>query len=447
MKENDIARFVEMYNRYYDQVSEELRNGHKDSHWMWFIFPQLKGLGRSDMAVYYAIRDLNEAKEFLASASGEKMQNLLKILLMLKTNDPESVFGYIDAIKLASSMTLFAEADPENPIYRQILEKFYAGKADEKTLNILNRIGPSKIGNFPPFQEEFATPAVHSSNNTMQKNEKERFNRFKGMFWGLVVGDCLGSPIQFMGKDNHPYITEMIPCRHFNTPAGYWTDDSSMAFCVADSIVNLKRYDLDDIANNFVRWYNKGFWSSLDYAFDVGGATGSAMYRIAHGHLQNGKEDSQGNGSIMRFAPSYIWNYGNSDHKILYEVSDLTHNSSKVRETVDLMAHICDEHLLGNRTSIKSLYNTREEVNNSGWAVSTLQAALWAFETTSSFEEGMIAAVNLGGDADSIGAVFGQIAGAFYGFDAIPERWLSAVKDRENVNSLIEALIRQKEVG
>ena len=101
--------------------------------------------------------------------------------------------------------------------------------------------------------------------------------------------------------------------------------------------------------------------------------------------------------------------------------------------------------MLGQKTEVKSIYSDRDEVNNSGWAVSTLQAALWAFETTSSFEEGMIAAVNLGGDADSIGAVYGQIAGAYYTYDAIPERWLAAVKDRECVNSLIEDLIKVRE--
>ena len=83
----------------------------------------------------------------------------------------------------------------------------------------------------------------------------------------------------------------------------------------------------------------------------------------------------------------------------------------------------------------------RELVNNSGWAVSTLQAALWAFNTTESFEEGLIAAVNLGGDSDSIGAVFGQIAGAFYGFAAIPERWVKAVKTWEKVDALIERFL------
>ena len=271
------------------------------------------------------------------------------------------------------------------------------------------------------------------------------FDRFKGMFWGLVVGDCLGSPIQFTSKDGHPHITEMVPCKIFRTPPGYWTDDSSMAFCVADSLLKLKCYDLKDIAETFVRWYFDGFWSSLDEAFDVGGATSAACSQIRYrGLLKNGSESSQGNGSIMRFAPSYIWNYGAGDNRILHEISDLTHDSHKVRETVDLMAQVCDEHIQGGRTTVKSIYGSRDEVNNSGWAVSTLQAALWAFETTESFEEGMVAAVNLGGDSDSIGAVFSQIAGAYYGFNAIPSRWVNAVKDKEKVNELIESLINLK---
>ena len=270
-------------------------------------------------------------------------------------------------------------------------------------------------------------------------------NRFKGMFWGLVVGDCLGSPIQFMPKDGHPHITEMVRCDTFNTPPGYWTDDSSMAFCIAESAVRLGRYDLADIANNFVRWRYEGFWSSLPHAFDVGSATTAAVNNIRrHGSLKNGSEKSQGNGSIMRFAPSWILNYGNSDRTILYEISDLTHDSSAVRKTIDLMADICDVHVQGKRTETASIYQTREEVGNSGWAVSTLQAALWAFQTTDSFEDGMIAAVNLGGDADSIGAVYGQIAGLYYGYGAIPERWLAAVKDWEKVNALIEQFITMK---
>lgn len=264
-------------------------------------------------------------------------------------------------------------------------------------------------------------------------------DRIRGMLWGLIAGDCLGSPVQFMDMDSFPEVTEMIPCRCFNTPAGYWTDDGAMALCIMESAVRCQKYALEDIANNFIRWYDDGFCSSLDYSFDVGTATVIGIHGLKRGELRNGFEDSQGNGSIMRFAPSLLLD--NGDNRTIHEVSDLTHDSCKVRETIDLMAEICRTHLSGSKTEHQSEYSCREEVNNSGWAVSTLQAALWAFHSTDSFEEALIAAVNLGGDADTIGAVCGQIAGAYYGYSAIPERWLAAVKDREKLNKLIDDFI------
>jgi ADP-ribosyl-[dinitrogen reductase] hydrolase len=268
---------------------------------------------------------------------------------------------------------------------------------------------------------------------------------YKGMFWGLVVGDCLGSPIQFSGKDQHPYVTEMEPCAIFSTPPGYWTDDSSMAFCIAESFVRLERYDLADIANNFARWYWDGFYSSLPRSFDVGKATALACRSIREsGQLANGSEDSQGNGSIMRMAPAIIMNHGNPSLAMLHEISDLTHNSKAVRQVVERMAKVCHQHLAGEKTDLLSIYQSREQVNNSGWAVSTLEAALWAFHSTSDFAAGMLAAVNLGGDSDTIGAVYGQIAGAFYGYQDIPEKWLAKIKDRKKINQLIEALINLK---
>ncbi len=268
------------------------------------------------------------------------------------------------------------------------------------------------------------------------------FDRKYGMLWGLVVGDCLGSPLQFTG-DDRPYVTEMEPCAYFNTPAGYWTDDSAMAFCVMESAVRCGGYDLKDIANNFVRWYDNGFWSSLPYAFDIGAATADAIVNgISEGSLKNGYENSQGNGSIMRLAPSVLLNGDAADNRILHEISDLTHNSAAVRNVVDIMAEICRGHIAGCRTGRRSEYRCREDVDNSGWVVSTLQAALWAFNSTGTFEEGMLNAVNLGGDADSIGAVYGQIAGAYYGCHAIPERWISAVKDRNKIDDLFTAFLK-----
>lgn len=264
-------------------------------------------------------------------------------------------------------------------------------------------------------------------------------DRTKGMLWGLVVGDCLGSPIQFSSRDGHPWITEMVACPVFDLPPGYWTDDSSMAMCIMDSYVRKGGYDLKDIGATFVRWLAEGYLSSIDgEAFDVGEATSLSCAAIARGSLVNGSDDSQGNGSIMRLAPSYLIARAENRPAIIREVSDLTHASNAVRKVCDDFAAVLDEHLAGKRTKKgPGRELKRGDVNNSGWAVSTLEAALWAFNTTKSFEDGMIAAVNLGGDSDSIGAVYGQLAGACYGFDAIPDRWVKAVKSWKVVDDLI----------
>ena len=270
-------------------------------------------------------------------------------------------------------------------------------------------------------------------------------NKAKGMLWGLIVGDAFGSPIQFSGKDSHPWITEMVACPVFGLPPGYWTDDGSMAMCIMDSYVRKGGYDLKDIAATFGRWLEDGYLSSKDgMAFDVGGATEEAVAEILYsGSLVNGREESQGNGSIMRFAPSYLLAQKEGDPvKVMHEISDLTHASETVREVCDRFAAVLDEHLAGTRTKTgPGRELDRAFVNNSGWAVSTLDAALWAFNTTENFADGLIAAVNLGGDSDSIGAVYGQLAGAFYGFDAIPDRWVKAVKTWEKVDALIERFL------
>ena len=193
-----------------------------------------------------------------------------------------------------------------------------------------------------------------------------------------------------------------------------------------------------------MKWFMDGYLSLKDgESFDVGGATWNACQNIAFWHhYVNGREDSQGNGSIMRFAPSYLLAQKEGDPaKVMHEISDLTHNSGKVHEVVDRLAKILGEHISGNRMVEVSAYTTWAAVNNSDWAVSSLDVVLWAFNTTESFEEGLIAAVNLGGDSDSIVAVFGQIAEAYYGFDAIPDRWVKTVKTWRKVDELIEGFL------
>ena len=293
-------------------------------------------------------------------------------------------------------------------------------------------------------EETFDARYAKLASGKRQKAGADFRDRAKGALWGLVVGDCLGSPIQFSGKESHPWITEMVKCSVFNLPSGYWTDDGSMAMCIMDSYIRKGKYDLKDIGQTFVRWYQDGYLSSVEgRSFDVGMATANACKEIAfRKSLVNGSEDAQGNGSIMRFAPSWFIAKKEKDPtKVMHEISDLTHCSKRVRETVDKLARILDEHMAGDRTSAVSAYKAREEVNNSGWAVSTLEAALWAFNTTNNFRDALVAAVNLGGDADTIGAVCGQIAGSYYGYSAIPRKWLEAVKDWQMVDALIDKFL------
>ena len=298
-------------------------------------------------------------------------------------------------------------------------------------------------------KEEFDAHYAKLANGKTQKAGVDSRDRAKGALWGLVVGDCLGSPIQYRPKNSHRWIAGMVQCRRFGLPAGYWTDDSSMAMCIMDSYVRKGRCDLKDIGRTFVKWFMNGYLSSKEGdSFDVGKATWTACQNIAfRKSFVNGSEESQGNGSIMRFAPSYILAQKESDpKKAMYGISDLTHSSNKVREVVDRFAKILDSHFDGIRTDEVSACGTREEVNNSGWAVSTLEAAIWAFQCTANFRDALVAAVNLGGDADTIGAVCGQVAGSYYGYSAIPRRWVEKVKDWEKVDALIDDFLKTVEV-
>lgn len=135
---DSLDRFLTAQKRSYDCALAEIRDGCKRSHWMWYIFPQVAGLGMSSTSQYYAIRDLEEAKAYLRHpVLGARLREICAALLALDTCDPGAVFGWPDDMKLRSSMTLFAFADPEEPVFRQVLDKFFAGREDRRTLELL----------------------------------------------------------------------------------------------------------------------------------------------------------------------------------------------------------------------------------------------------------------------------------------------------------------------
>ncbi len=136
----DLTRFHEAQKYDYAAALEEIRSGRKRSHWMWYIFPQIAGLGRSSMAEYYSIRSLQEAVEYLKDPIlGKRLMEISEALLELDTNDASAVFGWPDDLKLRSSMTLFAEADPDQQVFQKVLDKFFNGEKDRLTLEKLGR--------------------------------------------------------------------------------------------------------------------------------------------------------------------------------------------------------------------------------------------------------------------------------------------------------------------
>ena len=137
----DLNRFIDAQGPTYKKALEEIRKGEKKSHWMWYIFPQIEGLGYSSMARYYAIENLDEAYEYLHHpVLGERLKRITMALLALSTNDPVKVMGGIDAYKLQSCMTLFSLVSKKDNIFKAVLDKFYHGKMDEDTLRLLGHV-------------------------------------------------------------------------------------------------------------------------------------------------------------------------------------------------------------------------------------------------------------------------------------------------------------------
>jgi uncharacterized protein (DUF1810 family) len=136
-----LSRFVEAQDGVYDRVLAELKNGRKRSHWMWFVFPQIEGLGFSSTTQYYSIKSLEEARRYLDHPLlGRRLIECAETILALEGQSASSIFGYPDDLKLKSSMTLFAGVAEEQPVFSRVLEKYYQGNRDERTVAILERL-------------------------------------------------------------------------------------------------------------------------------------------------------------------------------------------------------------------------------------------------------------------------------------------------------------------
>ena len=289
----------------------------------------------------------------------------------------------------------------------------------------------------------------------------ESLQRFRGCLLGLAAGDALGTTLEFRSPGSFTPIEEMTGGGPFHLQPGQWTDDTSMALCLAESLIECSQakgqaFDPRDQMERYLRWYHHGHLSSTGRCFDIGVTCRQALQRFERTQEPfSGSTDpySAGNGSLMRLAP-VVLAYSQHPEQAIHFAGESSRTTHAAPAAVDacryyaallvgalqgvpkadlLSGHYSpipgywQAHLLAPEIAeiASGTFKTRQppEIKGSGYVVRSLEAALWAFYHSSSFRQGCLLAANLGDDADTTAAIYGQLAGAFYGESDIPEAW------------------------
>lgn len=287
-------------------------------------------------------------------------------------------------------------------------------------------------------------------------------SRYEGCLLGLAAGDALGTTLEFKKPGTFTPLTDMVGGGPFGLKKGQWTDDTSMALCLAESLLTCRTFDARDQMQRYVRWWKEGHLSSTGRCFDIG----NTVVRALQHYLDSGEPfagsthpHTAGNGSLMRLAPVPLFFTANPEQAIRMsaESSRTTHGATTCLDAcryfggllVGAIQGVSKEELLAPRYApVERLWEReplcpeideiaggsfqRKEppaIVGSGYVVESLEAALWAFSRSSNFQEGALLAVNLGHDADTTGAIFGQLAGAYYGVAGIPQTWRECLTD------------------
>ena len=300
--------------------------------------------------------------------------------------------------------------------------------------------------------------------------------RYHGALIGLAVGDALGTALEFSTRDSRPPITDMIGGGPFGLRPGEWTDDTSMAMCLAESLIQCKGFNAVDQMRRYVRWWREGYWSSTGVCFDIGRTTATPLRyfeKTSDPFAGSTNAQSAGNGSLMRLAPIALRYAAAPVAALRFAVdsSRTTHGAVEAVDACRYMAGLLIGALNGqDKRDILSAFfapvgvnwtaeplpetvaaiaggsfisKSRNEIRASGYVLHTLEAALWAFHHSDSFRDGALLAVNLGEDADTTGAVYGQLAGAYYGVNDIPLVWRETIVRANDILSLATTLFAQ----
>ena len=304
-------------------------------------------------------------------------------------------------------------------------------------------------------------------------------HEIKSALFRVAIGDALGVPVEFKSREylQQKPVIDMMGYGTYNQPAGTFSDDSSMTFCLAESLTH--DFDLNHIAQNFVKWRDENYWTARGEVFDIGIATNQALTRLANGEQPefagSFSSDSNGNGSLMRILPLlfYIKDLPIAQrYHITKQISSITHGHIRSVITCFYYLEFAREILLGREkfdiykklqieipdflASISinqfeiSLFDRilkydisklkEEEIASSGYVLHTIEASIWCLLTTDNYKDSTLKAVNLGEDTDSTAAVLGGLSGLLYGFDSIPKSWIDQIARKEDIENLAERL-------
>lgn len=310
----------------------------------------------------------------------------------------------------------------------------------------------------------------------MTKAAGRSADRHSGCLLGLAAGDALGTTLEFSAPGSFQPIDDMTGGGPFRLKPGEWTDDTSMALCLAESLLETGRFQPHDQMERYVRWFREGYLSSTGDCFDIGNTVREALLRFERtGEPFSGSisRSASGNGSLMRLAPVPMVYAANPAEAVMRsgDSSLTTHGSVLAVDAcryyggliVGALNGVPKEQLLspyytpapgfwdrrplvpeiGDVASGSFKRRQPPEIRGTGYVVQSLEAALWAFSQSDDFAEGALLAVNLGEDADTTGAIYGQLAGAYYGVQSIPSRWLDKLADRERIERYAAKLFDQ----
>ncbi|MEX5557049.1 ADP-ribosylglycohydrolase family protein [Pseudomonas rhodesiae] len=290
-------------------------------------------------------------------------------------------------------------------------------------------------------------------------------DRYRGSLLGLACGDAVGTTLEFKRRGSFAPITDMVGGGPFNLKPGQWTDDTSMALCLAESLLHKDGFDARDQMARYLNWWQWGYLSSTGDCFDIGMTVREALTLFQNtGDPFAGSTDpySAGNGSMMRLAPVVLFYYPDLQNVRTFS-ADSSRTTHAAQEAIDcclvLAQAICNA--LGGASKAKVLQLTEvplmtpkvkaiaageyrdkpgAEIVGSGYSVASLEAALWCFHHTDSYADAVLAAANLGDDADTTAAIVGQLAGAYYGLTAIPSEWLGRLWMADEIQAMADGL-------